>query len=143
MEVENVFRLFDSEQERSKREKLSNTTQSPYIFIALFTRMMLYVDILNIETEKVLRKLDSNIDTEKLKYVNKMITFARAYDLISQFDFNNPEHVEALLDVDSPDFSQACNKMLETLTHYEEYEKCAFIKELKDFVNFSQDKLPL
>lgn len=142
MEVENVFGLFDSEQERPKREKLSNTTQLPYIFIALFTRMMLYIDILNIETEKVLRKLDSNIDTEKLKYVNKMITFARAYDLISQFDFNNPEHVEALLDVDSPDFSQACNKMLETLTYYEEYEKCAFIKELKDFVNFSQDKLP-
>lgn len=143
MEVNNVFGLFDSEQGEPKQEKLSNTTQSPYIFVGLFTRMMLYVDLLNTQTEKVLKKLDSDIDTEKLVYVNKMITFARAYDLISQFNFNDPEHIEVLLDVDPLDFSQACDKMLETLTHYEEYEKCAFIKELKDFVNFSQNKLPL
>lgn len=142
MDAENIFGLFDSESEGSDAKKISNTTEFPYIFINLFIKLILQIEMQNIQAERALRKLGSDIDVSKLKYVNKLMSTARAYELIAQFNPSDNSHVEALLNSDLEAFDLACNKILTTLTQYEEYEKCSFIKELQDFIKFYQNKLP-
>lgn len=142
MDAENIFGLFDSEQEGSNVKRISSTTEFPYIFINLFIKLVLQVEILNLQAEKTLKGLGSSIDIPKLKHANKLMSTARAYELIAQFNPSDNTHVEALLDSDLEAFDLACDKILATLTQYEEYEKCSFIKELKDFINFSPNKLP-
>ena len=69
--------------------------------------------------------------------------FSRAYSYLSKLDLNNSFHVETLLDKASDPFLQACDLSIVHFTELEEYEKCSFIKKFKDFIEFSQNKLPL
>lgn len=143
MDVDSVFNLFESEQGKPSSEKSIASTEQPSVFIPLFVRLVLSVDALNDSIGVVLSKLDPGLDVEKLKYANKLLSTAKAYEYITQFDFKDSTHIEALLGTDIDLFVDACEQILSILTRYEEYEKCAFIKELKDFAKFSQNKLPL
>ena len=143
MDVGNVFNLFESGQDKPSFEKSVASTEQPDVFIPLFVKLVLSIDLLNNSMSTVLSKLDPSLDIEKLKHANKLLTIAKAYDYIAQFDLKNPAHIEALFEADMDSFIQACEEILDILTQYEEYEKCAFIKELKDFAKFSQNKLPL
>jgi hypothetical protein len=143
MDVDDVFNLFESGQDKPSSEKGVSSTERPDVFIPLFTKLVLSVDTLNNSMSTVLSKLDPSLDIEKLKHANKLLTIAKAYDYIAQFDLKNPAHIEALFEADMDLFIEACEEILNILTRYEEYEKCAFIKELKDFAKFSQNKLPL
>lgn len=143
MNADNVFGLFDSEEQGPDVKRITNVTQHPAIFIRLFVKFVNNIDPLNEVMAKTLQKMDSGADIEKLKYANKLISVARAYEIIQEFDFQNSLHIETLLDTNPEESLAACEYMLRILTRYEEYEKCAFIKELKDFITFSQKKLPL
>ena len=69
--------------------------------------------------------------------------FIRAYSYLHKLDLNNSFHVETLLDKADDTFLQACDLAIEHFTELEEYERCSFIKKFKDFIEFSQNKLPL
>jgi hypothetical protein len=143
MNADNVFGLFDSEEVGPDVKKITDVTQYPTIFIKLFVKFVNNIDPLNEVMAKTLKKMGGDADLEKLKYANKLISVARAYEIIQEFDFQDNTHVEALLEEDAEEVLAACTYMLQVLTRYEEYEKCAFIKDLKDFITFSQKKLLL
>ena len=88
-------------------------------------------------------EINKDIDIESLEIVNKSMIFSRAYSYLSKLDFDNSFHVETLLDKASDPFLQACDLSIDYFTESEEYEKCSFIKKFKDFIEFSQNKLPL
>ena len=69
--------------------------------------------------------------------------FSRAYSYLNKLDLDNSFHVETLLDKAGDPFLQACDLSINYFTELEEYEKCSFIKKFKDFIEFSQNKLPL
>ena len=140
-----VFGLFQDPEDRSeeKVKEIIDFSEHPYVLMGMFTRIIFRGDVINDQILKFFSEIDKEIDTENLQILNKNMIFSRAYSYLSKLDLNNSFHVETLLDKASDPFLQACDLSIVHFTELEEYEKCSFIKKFKDFIEFSQNKLPL
>ena len=140
-----VFGLFQDPEDRSeeKVKEIIDFSEHPYVLMGMFTRIIFRGDVINDQILKFFSEIDKEVDTENLQILNKNMIFSRAYSYLSKLDLNNSFHVETLLDKASDPFLQACDLSIVHFTELEEYEKCSFIKKFKDFIEFSQNKLPL
>ena len=140
-----VFGLFQDPEDKSeeKVKEIIDFSGHPYVLMGMFTRIIFRGDVINDQILKFFSEIDKEIDTENLQILNKNMIFSRAYSYLSKLDLNNSFHVETLLDKASDPFLQACDLSIIHFTELEEYEKCSFIKKFKDFIEFSQNKLPL
>lgn len=140
-----VFGLFEdpNDQSESKVKEIIDFSEHPYVFMGMFTRIILRGDILNDQVIKFFSEINRDLDKDRLQDVNSNLIYNRAYSYIKQLDLSNSFHIETLLDKADTNFIAACNMSIEHFTELEEYEKCALIKKIKDFIDFSQKKLPL
>lgn len=140
-----VFELFPDPEDKSegKMKEIIDFSDHPYVLMGMFTRIIFRGDVVNDQILKFFSEINKDINIESLEIVNKSMIFSRAYSYLSKLDFNNSFHVETLLDKASDPFLQACDLSIDYFTELEEYEKCSFIKKFKDFIEFSQNKLPL
>ena len=140
-----VFGLFQDPEDKSeeKVKEIIDFSEHPYVLMGMFTRIIFRGDVINDQILKFFSEIDKEVDTENLQILNKNMIFSRAYSYLSKLDLNNSFHVETLLDKASDPFLQACDLSIDYFTELEEYEKCSFIKKFKDFIEFSQSKLPL
>ena len=140
-----VFGLFQDPEDKSeeKVKEIINFSEHPYVLMGMFTRIIFRGDVINDQILKIFSEIDKEVDTENLQILNKNMIFSRAYSYLSKLDLNNSFHVETLLDKANDPFLQACDLSIDHFTELEEYEKCSFIKKFKDFIEFSQSKLPL
>ena len=140
-----VFGLFQDPEDKSeeKVKEIIDFSGHPYVLMGMFTRIIFRGDVINDQILKFFSEIDKEVDTENLQILNKNMIFSRAYSYLSKLDLNNSFHVETLLDKASDPFLQACDLSIIHFTELEEYEKCSFIKKFKDFIEFSQNKLPL
>lgn len=140
-----VFGLFEdpNDQSESKVKEIIDFSEHPYVFMGMFTRIILRGDILNDQVIKFFSEINRDLDKDRLQDVNSNLIYNRAYLYIKQLDLSNSFHIETLLDKADTNFIAACNMSIEHFTELEEYEKCALIKKIKDFIDFSQKKLPL
>jgi hypothetical protein len=145
MDPELVFGLFEDSGKESEGEskEIVDFSDHPYIFMGMFTRIILRGDILNDQVVKFFSEINRELDRDNLQNVNKNLIYSRAYSYIKQLDLSNSFHIETLLDKVDTNFIAACSMSIEHFAELEEYEKCALIKKIKDFIQFSQKKLPL
>lgn len=145
MDTQNIFDLFnDSPEEQGRGPKVEPQRGFPEDFISFgsFLSLVLEYDLRSRNMFTFLKEVYKDLDIESLTKRSRLLIYAKAYECISKFDFNNPDHVDALLEIDPHSFSLACDRVIDELTLYERYEECAFLKNLKDFTLFSQNKLP-
>ena len=140
-----VFGLFQDPEDRSeeKMKEIIDFSEHPYVLMGMFTRIIFRGDVVSDQIVKFFAEINKEMDVENLQIVNKNMIFSRAYSYLSKLDLDNSFHVETLLDKASDPFLQACDLSIDYFTEIEEYEKCSFIKKFKDFIEFSQNKLPL
>lgn len=140
-----VFGLFEDsgKESESGSKEIVDFSDHPYIFMGMFTRIILRGDILNDQVIKFFSEINRELDRDNLQNVNKNLIYSRAYSYIKQLDLSNSFHIETLLDKVDTNFIAACSMSIEHFAELEEYEKCALIKKIKDFIQFSQKKLPL
>ena len=140
-----VFGLFQDPEDKSeeKVKEIIDFSGHPYVLMGMFTRIIFRGDVINDQILKFFSEIDKEVDTENLQILNKNMIFSRAYSYLNKLDLDNSFHVETLLDKASDPFLQACDLSIDYFTEIEEYEKCSFIKKFKDFIEFSQNKLPL
>jgi hypothetical protein len=140
-----VFGLFQDPEDKSeeKVKEIIDFSEHPYVLMGMFTRIIFRGNIVNDQIIKFFSEINKDIDKENLEIVNKNMIFIRAYSYLHKLDLSNSFHVETLLDKADDTFLQACDLALDHFTELEEYEKCSFIKKFKDFIEFSQNKLPL
>lgn len=140
-----VFGLFQDPGDKSqeKVKEIVDFTDHPYVLMGMFTRIIFRGDVVSDQIVKFFAEINKEMDVENLQILNKNMIFSRAYSYLSRLDLGNSFHVETLLDKASDPFLQACDLSIDHFTEIEEYEKCSFIKKFKDFIEFSQNKLPL
>jgi len=146
MDADNIFDLFnDSEKQGGEPapKEPQGSLSDDFVSVNSFVRLILDIEATNKNMFIFLKQVHKDLDIEKLIKRNKLLMYAQAYQFIAGIDLSNQEHVDALLDIDPGDFTLACGKLIEVLSLYEQYEECAFLKNLKDFITFSQNKLPL
>jgi hypothetical protein len=145
MDPKLVFGLFQDPEDKSevKVKEIVDFSDHPYIFIGMFTRIIFRGDVLNDQVLRFFTEINKDIDKVNLEQVNKNLIFNRAYSYLKQLDLQNSFHVDTLLEKADDNFLQASTLALDHFLELEEYEKCSFIKNIIDFVEFSQNKLPL
>ena len=145
MDPELVFSLFEDPEDQSGGEtkEIVDFSEHPYIFMGMFTRIILRGDVLNNQVVKFFSEINRELDQDSLENVNKSLIYNRAYAYLTQLDLQNTVHIETLLSRADVNFLAACSMSITHFTELEEYEKCSFIKKFKDFIEFSQKKLPL
>jgi len=145
MDPKLVFGLFQDPEDKSegKVKEIVDFSDHPYIFMGMFTRIIFRGDILNDQVIRFFTEIDRDLDKVNLEQLNKNLIFNRAYSYLKQLDLQNSFHVDTLLEKADDNFLQASTLALDHFLELEEYEKCSFIKNIIDFVEFSQNKLPL
>ena len=140
-----VFGLFQDPEDKSegKVKEIIDFSEHPYVLMGMFTRIIFRGDIVNDQILKFFSEINKDVDLEDLQVANKNMIFIRAYSYLTKLDLENSFHIETLLDKAGDPFLQACDLSIEYFTELEQYEKCSFIKKFKDFIEFSQNKLPL
>jgi hypothetical protein len=140
-----VFGLFQDPEDKSeeKVKEIIDFSEHPYVLMGMFTRIIFRGDVVSNQIVKFFAEINKEMDVENLQILNKNMIFSRAYSYLSRLDLNNSFHIETLLDKASDPFLQACDLSIEHFMESEEYEKCSLIKKFKDFIEFSQNKLPL
>lgn len=140
-----VFGLFQDPGDKSeeKVKEIIDFSEHPYVLMGMFTRIIFRGDIVNDQILKFFSEINKDVNLEDLQVANKNMIFIRAYSYLYKLDLTNSFHIETLLDKADDKFLQACDLSIGHFTEFEEYEKCSFIKKFKDFIEFSQNKLPL
>ncbi len=140
-----VFGLFQDPADKSgeKVKDIVDFSKHPYTLMGMFTRIIHRGDTINDQILRFFLEIKKEVDLENLQVVNKNMIFIRAYSYLKKLDLDNSFHINTLLDNADDAFLQACNASIEHFRDLEEYEKCSFIKKFKDFIEFSQNKLPL
>jgi hypothetical protein len=142
MDVDKLFALFDHKNGDKPLSKNDNTIielyETPLFWISMFEKLIQNNNVFNHQLE-LMFKHDEHYDPGLLIEAGDIIVYSRAYSFIEMLDLNNDDHRNALL----IKFKQSylVNNLTSAMNFfikYEEYEKCAVIKEI---LKLSQENL--
>jgi len=142
MDVDKLFALFDHKNGDKPLSENDNTIielyETPLFWISMFEKLIQNNNIFNHQLE-LMFKHDEHYDPGLLIEAGDIIIYSRAYSFIEMLDLNNDDHRNALL----IKFKQSylVNNLTSAMNFfikYEEYEKCAVIKEI---LKLSQENL--
>lgn len=142
MDVDKLFALFDHKNGDKPLSENDNTIielyETPLFWISMFEKLIQNNNIFNHQLE-LMFKHDEHYDPGLLIEAGDIIVYSRAYSFIEMLDLDNDDHRNALL----IKFKQSylVNNLTSAMNFfikYEEYEKCAVIKEI---LKLSQENL--
>jgi len=146
MNPDSIFSLFDSESENPSEtptKEITNLSEHPYVLMGLFTKMILKGEAAIKNSVDFLKAINPDVDIDNVKELNTYMVFTNGFAHLQKLTLEDPKHQETLLQQANDEFILACNKSIQYFSDLEEYEKCAYIKNFIDFINFSKKKLPL
>jgi len=142
MDVDKLFALFDHKNGDKPLSENDNPIielyETPLFWISMFEKLIQNNNVFNHQLE-LMFKHDEHYDPGLLIEAGDIIVYSRAYSFIEMLDLNNDDHRNALL----IKFKQSylVNNLTSAMNFfikYEEYEKCAVIKEI---LKLSQENL--
>jgi len=142
MDVDKLFALFDHKNGDKPLSENDNTIielyETPLFWISMFEKLIQNNNVFNHQLE-LMFKHDEHYDPGLLIEAGDIIVYSRAYSFIEMLDLSNDDHRNALL----IKFKQSylVNNLTSAMNFfikYEEYEKCAVIKEI---LKLSQENL--
>ena len=84
-----------------------------------------------------MRSSSVDLDVEKMEKAGVHMVYWRAYEHLAKIDLTNSLHAEIIQTYADDRFIQALDACLQYYEDIEEYEKCAFLKQVRDISNFS------
>ena len=142
MDVDKLFALFDHKNGDKPLSENDNAIielyETPLFWISMFEKLIQNNNVFNHQLE-LMFKHDEHYDPGLLIEAGDIIVYSRAYSFIEMLDLSNDDHRNALL----IKFKQSylVNNLTSAMNFfikYEEYEKCAVIKEI---LKLSQENL--
>jgi len=138
MDLKKFFKLFDSEEPESEsmivNEQLAD---HPYIYMGLFKKLILNYETFSTQLFNFMRSTEADLDVDKLEKAGVHMVYWRAYNHIEKIDLTQDFHVDILRAYADGIFIKALDMCLHYYEDIEEYEKCAFLKQISDIVNLS------
>ena len=132
--LDRVFSLFEKELDKPT---LVDYTKTPLYQITMFKKYLLNINFLNKKIIENLKVVGEEVNENQLKQANQTFIFNRAWDLISNINVKNENCRDILIILDSIELSTALNIALNYFESTEEYEKCAHLKSILDFLTSS------
>jgi hypothetical protein len=129
---EKIFNLFDNS--NSTIDIHEDFMDSPYTKIGMFNKIIINNKIFLQNLKHSLEKIKKEYDERNLEIYSQFVTFNRAFFYINQIDIENILHVDALKCYDQDKLSDNLDLSLLYFEVNEEYEKCAHLFKIKNFI---------
>jgi len=140
MNIDKIFSLFEGDEPNSLREKTQQVDitldykNHPLFWVGMFKKLIQNHQTFNDQLLKFFDKLDEELSTVDVDKAGEFLVFNRAYEYIQKVDPDNLVAQEALFRFVDIHLKVALELSINYFQEHEEYEKCAHLKKILQFV---------
>jgi hypothetical protein len=145
MALDNIFSLFgfpdkDDEDRKKIEAELDVFKETPHFKLGMFHKLIMNGSLFSKQVIKFFAKADPGLDVKGIDQAGEYMMFTRAWFWIEQVQIRKKEWKEALKQYASEEFAISIKLSINYFESTEEYEKCAHLKKIQDFVEKSLEK---
>jgi len=145
MSLNNIFTLFgfpdkDNEDRKKLEDELDVFKETPHFKLGMFHKLIMNGSLFSKQVIKFFAKADPGLDVKGIDQAGEYMMFTRAWFWIEQVQIRKKEWKEALKQYASEEFAISIKLSINYFESTEEYEKCAHLKKIQDFVEKSLEK---
>jgi len=140
MNIDKIFSLFEGDEPNSLREKAQQVDitldykNHPLFWVGMFKKLIQNHQTFNDQLLKFFDKLDEELSIVDIDKAGEFLVFNRAYEYIQKVDPDNLVAQEALFRFADIHLKVALELSINYFQEQEEYEKCAHLKKILQFV---------
>ena len=145
MALDNIFALFgfpdkDDDDRKKLEADLEVFKETPHFKLGMFHKLIMNGSLFSKQVVKFFAKADPGLDVKGIDQAGEYMMFTRAWFWIEQVQIRKKEWKEALKQYASEEFTISIKLSINYFESTEEYEKCAHLKKIQDFVEKSLEK---
>jgi hypothetical protein len=141
MNIGNIFALFGSnegdKEDKKLKKDLEAFKETPHFKVGMFIKMVSQGMSFKHQLLNFFSNVHPKMDTSDLGEAGDFMMYNRAWFWISECNLRKKDWKLALQDKASEDFIDCLEIVLRYFENIEEYEKCAFLKKIQDFIKKS------
>ncbi len=138
MNINKIFSLFKSPEEPEETISQIDLSESPIIWIGMFKRLIINYETFAKQLIKFLGDTNPDLDIIEIERVSSYMVYDKAYNHLFKLDITNETHLDCIKLYSDDIFKKTLDAALIYFESVEEYERCIFLKQIQDIVNFSQ-----
>ena len=138
VDLDNIFSLFgsyDNLDGSNNSDTLFDIKTTPLYKIGMFKKVILNHVNFNKKIMKLLIKSNNDLDINDLKEAGENIVYNRAWGYIKQINIKLPPHQKAITHYSDEYLDTALKMCISYYVEFEEYEKCAHLLKIHDFLS--------
>ena len=135
MDLNKFFGFLNGNSSEEKlKENLKTIKSTPYFKIGMFTKLI--INGLSFKKQVIMffENSDGELDMKDVDLMGEFMMYHRAWYWISQMDWNDEEWIDDLKKSTTQEFLTALKLSINYFEDEEEFENCAFLKKIQDFV---------
>jgi len=139
MDIDKIFGTFDNskEEENSSVSTFVNFQDTPVYFIGMFRKLILNHKNFHKKLQQFLKMTDAEMEDMSMEEAGEFVVYSRSWYYINKIDLTNQVHKDCLK-THSDEYLISCVKLsISFWEECEEYEKCAHLKKIQDFLELS------
>jgi len=143
VDVNKIFGLFNGEGSNPLPEKASvaevavDFKEHPLFWVGMFKKLIQNHKVYNRSLMNFFSKMDEELDLYDVENAGEFIVYNRAWFWISKIDPSDTKHQDSLIHYGDDLFITYVKFAISYFQELEEYEKCAHLKKIQDFVEKS------
>ena len=137
MNINKIFNLFKADEEYADSSTQIDLSHSPAIWIGMFKKLIVNYEVFAKQLIQFFGTSEPSLDMDQIEKASSHMVYEKAFDSISKLDLTNQTHIDCLKIYADDTFKKTLNSALDYYLKLEEYEKCAFLKQIQDIVTLS------
>ena len=122
-----------TQQELEDLRKIEDFKDSPMFKVGMFKKLIFNHLAYKDRIIDLFKNVKPNLDVYELEEAGETITFERGWEFISQCKLDKEEWQHCLILYNDEEIKVALRLSINFFQDLEEYEKCAYLKEILDF----------
>ena len=148
MDMNKIFNLFsggDDLQPYTSKEledikKFEEFKETPMFKLGMFKKIIFNHISYKKKIVELFKSVKPQLDIEELEETGELVAFERGWDFISQCEIDKEEWKLGLILCNDEEFRVALKLTIQFYQNLEEYEKCAHLKKILDFLQKNLEK---
>jgi hypothetical protein len=142
MKFDNIFALFgfpseDDGSRKKLKEEIDVFKETPHFKLGMFNKLIMNGGVFSKQIVKFFAKSDPELDVKGIDDAGEYMMYTRAWFWIEQVQLKKKEWKEALKQYANEDFIISLKLSINYFESTEEFEKCAHLKKIQDFIEKS------
>jgi hypothetical protein len=142
MDINNIFGLFSSgSKEEEIYENLDTFKKTPLFKLSMFVKLILNGINFKKKLLYFFQKSSEDLGLDDVDLAGEFVVYNRGWYWINQVNLEDDEWQEDILKMELDDLLVSLQLSINYFEECEEYEKCAFLKKIEDFVQKNLDSI--